>query len=71
MSTVGPPSAAAESSAEAQAAAFASDPRVYFSKETETWRFENDDGDEMEYDTTKGVWVPVVPLLVCRQPFVN
>ena len=58
MSAVHPPTAG--SSAEAQAEAFASDPRIYFSKETNTWLFEDDNGQEMEYDTSKGAWVPVV-----------
>lgn len=61
MSTyTGPPSAASGSTHEAQAAAFAEDPRVHFDKTEGTWRFEDDNGDEMEYDATKGVWVPVV-----------
>jgi HIV Tat-specific factor 1 len=60
-----PPIAAAGSSAEVQAAAFADDPRVHFDRQSGTWRFEDDDGNEMEYDATKGAWVPVVsaPLL--------
>ena len=33
---------------------------VYYNKETATWRFEDDDGNEMEFDATKGSWVPVV-----------
>jgi hypothetical protein len=33
---------------------------MYFSRETNTWRFETDDGTEMEYDETKNAWVPVV-----------
>lgn len=55
-----PPSAAAGSSAAAQAAAFAEDPRVHFDRASGTWRLENDDGSELEYDSVKGVWVPVV-----------
>ncbi|KIJ67722.1 hypothetical protein HYDPIDRAFT_25197 [Hydnomerulius pinastri MD-312] len=55
-----PPSAAAGSSAEAQAAAFAADDRIHFSKESETWRFEQEDGSELEYDAAKGQWVPLV-----------
>ncbi|KAL0956589.1 hypothetical protein HGRIS_002727 [Hohenbuehelia grisea] len=55
-----PPTAAAGSSAEAQAAAFADDPRVYFDKASKTWRYEADDGSEQEYDASKGAWVPVV-----------
>ncbi|KAF8893367.1 hypothetical protein BD779DRAFT_1505804 [Infundibulicybe gibba] len=59
MSTI-PPSAAAGSSAEDQAAAFADDPRIYFSKTANSWRFEQDDGTELEYDAAKGSWVPLV-----------
>ena len=55
-----PPSAAAGASAEAQAAAFSSDPRVHFSRVTGRWAYEDDDGNEFEYDGAKGVWVPVV-----------
>jgi hypothetical protein len=40
--------------------AFGADERMYFSKESGTWRFEADDGVEMEYDTSKSAWVPVV-----------
>jgi HIV Tat-specific factor 1 len=36
------------------------DERIYFSRETGTWRFEDDDGNEMEYDTAKNTWVQVV-----------
>ncbi|RDB16776.1 Splicing factor U2AF-associated protein 2 [Hypsizygus marmoreus] len=60
MSVAPPPSAAAGSSAEAQAAAFADDPRIYFSQAAESWRLEQDDGTELEYDASKGVWVPLV-----------
>lgn len=56
----GPPSAQAGSTLEAQAAAFADDPRVHFDRNSGTWRFEDDNGDEMEYDSSKGAWVPVV-----------
>ncbi|KAF5321971.1 hypothetical protein D9619_001814 [Psilocybe cf. subviscida] len=63
-----PPSPAAGSSAEVQAAAFADDPRIYFSKTANTWRFEQDDGSELEYDTSKSAWVPLVDEdLVARQ----
>jgi HIV Tat-specific factor 1 len=44
-------------------AGFTDDDRVYFSKETETWRYENDDGAEMEYDPAKSSWVPVVSII--------
>ncbi|KAI0793228.1 hypothetical protein C8Q75DRAFT_713470 [Abortiporus biennis] len=55
-----PPTAVAGSSAEAQAAAFASDPRIHFDKTTETWKYEDDDGNEFEYDVTKASWKPLV-----------
>ncbi|KAJ3570960.1 hypothetical protein NP233_g4065 [Leucocoprinus birnbaumii] len=55
-----PPSAAAGATAEAQAAAFANDPRVYFDKEANSWRYEEEDGTEMEYDADKGSWVPLL-----------
>ncbi|KAG7449537.1 uncharacterized protein BT62DRAFT_985135 [Guyanagaster necrorhizus] len=55
-----PPSAAAGSSQAVQAAAFADDPRVYFSKESNKWHFEQDDGTELEYDVAKGSWVPML-----------
>lgn len=51
-----PPSAAASSAADL----FAADDRVHFSKETGTWRFEQEDGTELEYDTTTSQWVLVV-----------
>ena len=56
-----PPAAlAGGSSAEAQTAAFANDPRVHFDRAAGTWRFEQDDGSELEYDAAKGAWLPVV-----------
>ncbi|KAH9485373.1 Splicing factor U2AF-associated protein 2 [Psilocybe cubensis] len=55
-----PPSLAAGASAEVQAAAFADDPRIYFSKTANTWRFEQDDGTELEFDAGKNAWVPLV-----------
>ncbi len=64
------PTAALGSSAEAQAAAFAADDRIHFDRTTGTWRLEDDDGNELEYDTAKGVWVPVVSfffLIVLRK----
>lgn len=59
MSASGSSSTAAPSTG-----AFAADDRVYFFKETATWRYEADDGTEMEYDAAKSAWVPVVSL--CR-----
>ncbi|RPD78047.1 hypothetical protein L226DRAFT_531432 [Lentinus tigrinus ALCF2SS1-7] len=51
---------ASGSSAEAQAAAFANDPRVHFDRQAGAWRFEQDDGTELEYDAGKGAWLPVL-----------
>ena len=59
-----PPSAAAGASAEAQAAPFATDPRVHFSQVTKRWAFEDDDGNEYEYDAAKGAWVLVVRRMI-------
>ena len=62
-----PPAAlAVGSSAEAQTAAFANDPRVHFDRNAGTWRFEQDDGSELEYDAAKGAWVPVVSTIVAE-----
>jgi HIV Tat-specific factor 1 len=55
-----PPSTGANSTPEAQAALFAADPRIHYSRETGTWRLENEDGSELEYDATKGTWVALV-----------
>ena len=33
---------------------------VYFSKTAGTWRYEQDDDTEMEYDPSNAVWVPLV-----------
>ncbi|KAI9068269.1 hypothetical protein FKP32DRAFT_1562102 [Trametes sanguinea] len=61
MAESAPPAALASgSSAEDQAAAFANDPRIHFDRTAGTWRFEQDDGTELEYDAAKGAWVPVL-----------
>ncbi|KZS98349.1 hypothetical protein SISNIDRAFT_404278 [Sistotremastrum niveocremeum HHB9708] len=52
--------APAGGSYESLAAAFAQDPRIHFSKVSGTWQYEDEDGKEMEWDVTKGVWKPVV-----------
>ena len=39
---------------------FADDPRAFYNKETGTWRLEDDDGNELEYDQAKGAWLPLV-----------
>ncbi|TFY74956.1 hypothetical protein EWM64_g9056 [Hericium alpestre] len=54
------PSTAAGSSAETQAAAFATDPRIHYDRQAGTWRLEEEDGSELEYDPAKGTWVPLV-----------
>ncbi|KIJ39912.1 hypothetical protein M422DRAFT_780920 [Sphaerobolus stellatus SS14] len=59
-SAYAPPTAVNAKTFEEQAAAFESDERIHFNKESGTWRFEDDDGAEMEWDTTKNVWVPVI-----------
>jgi len=42
--------------------------RIYFSKTSSTWRFEQDEGTELEYDPTKSSWVPLVDEdLISRQ----
>jgi HIV Tat-specific factor 1 len=55
-----PPSTGANFTPEAQAALFAADPRIHYSRETGTWRLENEDGSELEYDTAKGTWIALV-----------
>ncbi|THH27841.1 hypothetical protein EUX98_g6337 [Antrodiella citrinella] len=58
--THAPPTAVADSSAEAQAAAFAADPRIHYDRASGSWRLEDEDGNESEYDPAKGMWVPLV-----------
>jgi HIV Tat-specific factor 1 len=55
-----PPTLAQGASVAEHTAAFTADPRVYFSKETNTWRYEQDDGSELEYDTSTGQWIPLI-----------
>lgn len=55
-----PTTVSAGSTAETQAAAFASDPRIHFDKTSGTWRFEDDNEVEFEFDPVKGAWVPLV-----------
>ena len=52
--------ASSSSTATASQLSFAEDPRAFYDKETGTWRLEDDDGNELEYDLTKRAWVPVV-----------
>ena len=55
--------AAAGASQESIAATFAADPRIHFSTATGRWAFEDDNGNEWEYDANKGVWLQVVRAL--------
>lgn len=55
-----PPTALQAKTFEEQKAAFASDDRIHFSKASGTWQYEADDGAEMEWDASKGAWVPLV-----------
>ncbi|KAF7321384.1 RRM domain-containing protein [Mycena kentingensis (nom. inval.)] len=57
MSVPRPP---AGSSAQALIDAFAKDDRIYLAQATNTWRYEEGDGTEMEYDVKKGQWIPLV-----------
>ncbi|KZO98919.1 hypothetical protein CALVIDRAFT_535020 [Calocera viscosa TUFC12733] len=41
-------------------AGFEADPRVYMDRVTGTWRFEDDDGAEMEWAVLGRKWVPVI-----------
>lgn len=39
---------------------FSSDPRVYYNTQTGKWQFEDDDGNEFEWDQLRNTWAPVV-----------
>ncbi|KAJ3517218.1 hypothetical protein NLJ89_g659 [Agrocybe chaxingu] len=68
MSAPPPPTAVLGSYPQVQPAFFADDPRIYFSKDSNTWRFEQDDGTELEFDAAKSAWTPLVDEgLVSRQ----
>ncbi|KZT57743.1 hypothetical protein CALCODRAFT_469346 [Calocera cornea HHB12733] len=41
-------------------AGFEADPRVYMDRVSGTWRFEDDNGDEMEWEVLGRKWVPVI-----------
>ena len=60
MADTAHPVTSSSSTTTAGGISFAEDPRAFFNKETGTWRLEDDDGDEFEYDQTKGAWVPLV-----------
>ena len=36
------------------------DPRLHFSRVSQTWQYEDDDGTEMEFDQVKRIWVPIL-----------
>jgi hypothetical protein len=55
------PRAAPGAPPEEQAAAFEDDPRVYFDTQSARWRLEDGDA-ELEYESSKAVWIPVVSL---------
>ncbi|KAF7288638.1 RRM domain-containing protein [Mycena chlorophos] len=55
-----PPSLSAGLSAQAIADAFAGHERIYFDRDSNTWRYEESDGTEMEYDGATGKWVALV-----------
>jgi len=50
-------------SAEDMAAAFASDPRVHFSKASGKWEYEDEEGREFEWSAFAKNWVPIVSLI--------
>ncbi|KZT26838.1 hypothetical protein NEOLEDRAFT_1155547 [Neolentinus lepideus HHB14362 ss-1] len=58
--TRAPPALLSSTTPEQQAAAFDADPNAYFDKESGSWRYENEDGTELEWNVTKRAWVPVV-----------
>ena len=57
------PTASSSSTTTTGGISFAEDPRAFYNKGTGTWRLEDDDGNEFEYDQVKGVWVPLVRTL--------
>ncbi|KAF9650859.1 hypothetical protein BDM02DRAFT_3185018 [Thelephora ganbajun] len=60
------PTASSSSTTTTGEISFAEDPRAFYDKETGTWRLEDDDGNEFEYDQAKGAWVPLVRKLSLR-----
>ncbi|KAG8781937.1 hypothetical protein FRB91_007761, partial [Serendipita sp. 411] len=46
---------------------FASDPRIHYNTVTQKWEFEDDDGNEMEWDILKNTWVPIVDEELIKQ----
>ena len=54
------PTASSSSTTTTGEISFAEDPRAFYNKETGTWRLEDDDGNEFEYDQSKASWIPLV-----------
>ncbi|KAG8833810.1 hypothetical protein FRC17_010051 [Serendipita sp. 399] len=46
---------------------FASDPRVHYNTVTQKWEFEDDEGNEMEWDVVKNSWVPIIDEELIKQ----
>jgi len=60
------PTASSSSTTATGGISFDEDPRAFYNKETGTWRLEDDDGNEFEYDQAKVAWVPLVRTLLLR-----
>lgn len=59
MSSSKPPPAEA-GPGPASAAMFSSDPRVHFSRASGKWEYEDDNGNEFEWNDLAKAWVPIV-----------
>ncbi|CCA67561.1 related to Splicing factor U2AF-associated protein 2 [Serendipita indica DSM 11827] len=46
---------------------FETDPRIHYNTVSQKWEFEDDDGNEMEWDDVKNAWVPLVDEELVRQ----
>ena len=62
------PTASSSSTTTTGGVSFAEDPRAFYDKETGTWRLEDDDGNEFEYDQEKNAWVPLVRTFPSLRP---
>jgi hypothetical protein len=62
------PTPSSSSTATTGSVSFAEDPRAFYDKETATWRLEDDDGNELEYDQAKAAWIPLVRNLLLSLP---
>lgn len=45
---------------------FATDPRIHINTLSGKWTFEQDDGTELEWEVSQGIWVPVVSFFPSR-----